>query len=125
MYFNGYLRAAFGIGTSQSNIGVVGVETCGVGFSISRFCNFSICVGVNIVHGPRLGIDRANIHPSNSPKVGHFHSNQLEFPGKVLLPLPLIYTKIIIIFELIRFFYLYIPLLRLGCKCATEVSRIP
>jgi len=125
LYFNGYLRAAFGIGTSQSNIGVVGVETCGVGFSISRFCNFSNCTGVNTVQLPIFGTDRANIQPLKFPSIGHCHSNQLEFPGKVLLPLPLIYTKIIIIFELIRFFYLYIPLLRLGCKCATEVSRIP
>jgi len=72
---------------------MVGVDILGLGFLISRFCNFSNCIGVNIIQDPRLGIDHANIHPSSSPEIGHCHSNQLEFPGNVLLPFPLLICK--------------------------------
>ncbi len=54
---------------------MVGVDILGLGFLISRFCNFSNCIGVNIIQDPRLGIGRTNIHPSSSPEISHCHSN--------------------------------------------------
>ena len=127
MISNRYIRDGFGINISHSDDGIVCIDTCGLGLLISFLRSLSNCVTVKTFHSPIPGISRALIHPENSP-VGHCHSNQLEFPGNVLFPLPIFILKSIQNFLLItyKFYQLVIsPLSRLGFRFATEVPLIP
>jgi hypothetical protein len=57
--------------------------------------NLSNSAMVKIFYSPIPGISRALIHSENLSVVGHYYSNQLEFLGNVLLPLPVFNLKLI------------------------------
>ena len=90
---NIYIHDKFGINISHSDNGIVCVDTCDMGLLISFLRSLSNCVMVKIFYSPIPGISHALIHPKNSPVVDHYHSNQLEFLGNVLLPLPIFNLK--------------------------------